>query len=130
MITLEQRIARLEKRLLNEAMDPKLKEARATWRDVRTLDKEATKKCKALSDALRKAADNLDKRMNSYDGSDEGWDIHGYDKNNLSDFMNKLNSVVTAKTTDVIDCIASAQEKYNALELFMKTNSIDDDQLD
>lgn len=129
MNTLEQRIARLEKQLLNEAMDPKLKEARAMWRDVRTLDKDATKKCKALADALRKAADNLDERVNSYDGSDEGWDIHGYDKNNLSDFMNKLNSVVTTKTADVIDGIASAQKKYDALELFMNTNGINDNQL-
>lgn len=132
MITLEQRIARIEKALVKEAKsstDPDIKKAKAAWRNVHKLDREAVKKCEALIKALRKAADKLESRT-SYDGSDEGWDIHGTDNNNLKDFVDNISTSIAGKASDASSAITAAQNKFDELDNFMTSNGIEYDELD
>lgn len=128
MLTLEQRITILENKLVNEAMDPSLKEAKARFREIRTLDKKADKLCKTLIDSLRSAADQLEMRIQT-DGSEEGWNIHSTDSSNLSTFIGKLSNDITSKIDKSKEAVDSAISKFEELDTFMEENDLDYDEL-
>lgn len=128
MLTLEQRITILENKLVNEAMDPALKEAKARFREIRALDKKADKLCKTLIESLRSAADQLEIRIQT-DELEEGWNIHSTDTNNLATFINKLSNDITSKIAKSKEAVDSAVSKFEDLDAFIEENDLDYDEL-